>query len=43
MTDNRSEAKPRVGSRLLWFICLYCVGAVSVALVAYGVRFWVGG
>lgn len=43
MTDVRSEAKPQRGSRLLWFIGLYCLGAVSVALVAYGVRFWVGG
>lgn len=38
-----TEGKPPVGSRLLWFLCLYCAGAATVALVAYGVRFWVGG
>lgn len=38
-----TERQPSVGSRLVWFFCLYCMGAVTVALVAYGVRFWVGG
>ena len=43
MTDFKPDSRAGRGSRLIWFICLYCAGAVTVASVAYGVRFWVGG
>lgn len=36
------KSKSTLGARLLWFVGLYVLGALSVALLAYGIRYWVG-
>lgn len=41
-TASNTKIQTKLSLRLLWFVGLYSLGALTVALVAYGVRYWVG-
>jgi hypothetical protein len=38
----RDEARGSLAKRLAWFIGLWLASVLAVALVAYGLRLWIG-
>jgi len=40
LNRNGDDMPRSLVHRLLWFVALWSIGVVSVALVAYGLRWW---